>query len=131
MYGQPCIERLGTLPGPYAGMLDGYPFAESLDELSDIVVELFSGICNKNIPVPIVTEPPFSTDELQVCSVYLQRVYVNSQYIILFPIEICFLHFTKTNCGLNQYSSTFLYCSSQSQIVQSVVHCAGGPVSKK
>ena len=40
--------------------------AESLDELSDIVVELFSEICNKNIPVPIVTELPFSADELQM-----------------------------------------------------------------
>ena len=40
---------------------------ESLDELSDMVVELFSQICNKDIPVPIVTEMPFSADELQVC----------------------------------------------------------------
>ena len=40
--------------------------AESLDELSEMVVELFSEICNKNIPVPIVNELPFSADELQV-----------------------------------------------------------------
>ena len=49
---------------------------ESLDELSDVVVELFSQICNKDIPVPIVTEMPFSADELQVCICMYVGMYV-------------------------------------------------------
>lgn len=39
---------------------------ESLDDLEELVVNLFSHVVNKNISIPFWEEPPFSQNELQL-----------------------------------------------------------------
>lgn len=46
---------------------------ESLDELTDLVVKLFSEVENKNVPLPEFPEHPFQEEHLKVsaCSYLL------------------------------------------------------------
>lgn len=42
------------------------PPAESLDELTSMVVQLFGEVENKNVPVPEFPEHPFQEEQLKV-----------------------------------------------------------------
>ena len=46
-----------------------FNFAESIDELTDMVRELFCKIPNKDVLVPVFPDDPYSEDELQVMCV--------------------------------------------------------------
>lgn len=43
-----------------------FPFSESLDELTSMVVELFGEVENKNVPIPEFPEHPFQEEHLKV-----------------------------------------------------------------
>ena len=43
-----------------------YVSLESLNELEGMILELFSPVQNKDVPVPSFPEPPYSENELQV-----------------------------------------------------------------
>ncbi len=42
-------------------------FVESLDELADMVVPLFSGVDNKNVEAPEWLEHPYGDEQVRVC----------------------------------------------------------------
>ena len=43
-----------------------YNFVESVDELTQMIKDLFSQVRNKNVLVPVFPDDPYSKDELQV-----------------------------------------------------------------
>ena len=65
-----CIElRDGTITMQllYHSLI--FNFTESVDELTDMVRELFCKIPNKDVLVPVFPDDPYSEDELQVMCV--------------------------------------------------------------
>ncbi|CAG9861187.1 unnamed protein product [Phyllotreta striolata] len=59
---------------------------ESLDELEDMVVELFSNVENKNVEAPVWLEHPFSEDQFRT-KVYVSPVKDVRNLNIVFPSE--------------------------------------------
>ena len=70
-------------------------FEESLDELTQIVTGMFSAVENKNLPVPVCTECPFTDNELQVGGLGIQGD--SNVYCVLYLLMyICMYMFHNT-----------------------------------
>lgn len=82
---------------------------ESLDELTCLVVKLFSEVENKNVPIPEFPEHPFQEEHLRVCiGMHLpSRVYILN---VVFYVSVihCALHYFFINVPVKFHISILI-----------------------